>query len=501
MEVPDLLRNATLRFPDRACIVEGSLTWTFADVDDRANRFAGAIASLGLQAGDRVAVLSSNDGEFTEVRLGAQRGTQILVPLNYRMSEAELRSVIADCRPRLLIVGRDFTSVGQGLPVENIWHLGDAPAPLRRYEDAISVGAVSGSSPTQPADLPAVIAYTSGTTGTPKGAVLTNGALHAGMTSLCQEMEAQPQHIYLGVMPMFHISAQVGWAFTYRGATTVQLRSFDSGQVLGAIERQGVTHTQMVPSMLLRVMDDPSRGDRDLTTLEQILYGASAMPPALLERLAREMPCRLINGYGMTEALALSALRPADHRPDDRPELLASVGTDMLGQAVRVIDEHGHDTAPGDLGEIMCRGPSVMSHYWEKPDETAAAFSHGWLRTRDIGYRSAEGYLFLTDRKDDMIISGGENVYPGEVENALFSHPSVQEAAVIGLPDAEWGQRVHAVVVTREAVAMDELITHCRERIAGYKVPRLIEFVDELPKTTTGKVLRRTLREDRKSTK
>lgn len=497
MEVPDLVVNAAARFPDRAAVIEGDVTLSFADLDQRAGRLAAALAAAGIGAGDRVAILASNDAEFTEVRVGVERAAAVLVPLNHRLNPVELAAVVADAEPRVVVVGRDHTDVGAALAAERHWHLGSPPVGHQRYETTIAGHPPMPRPPTLPADELAVLAYTSGTTGRPKGAMLTHGALFAGMVTLGTEMGAGPDHTYLGVMPMFHIGAQVGWAFTYRGATSVQLRRFDPCEVMAAIDGHRVTHTQLVPTMIQRVLDDPARDDHDLSSLAFILYGAAAMPVPLLRRLAESLRCRLFNGYGLTEALGLSALRPDDHRPDERPELLASVGTDMVGQSVRVIGSGGTVAEPHEIGEVVCRGPSVMSGYWQRPSETAEAIVDGWLHTRDLGYRDENGYLYLVDRLDDMITTGGENVYPAEVENALLDHPAVREAAVIGLPDPTWGQRVHAVVVLDERLDETALRGHCRGRIAGYKVPRSVEVVDELPRNATGKLLRQRLRTER----
>lgn len=495
MEIPDLIRHAARRYPERACIIAGESTLTFAEVDGRAERLTAAWAREGLQAGDRVALLALNELEYVEIRVAVQRSQMMFVPLNYRLALPELKAIIADCQPRLLIYGHGSEDVARELATPMSWPL---PSVLAdgEYSHVIDAPLLDWPLRVLSTDTPSLISYTSGSTGKPKGVVLTNGASHAGLTAMGQEIGARPEHVFLTVAPLFHIGAHVSYAFTYLGATCVQVPKFGVRDVLGALESYHITHTQLLPTMiqmLLREVHD----DVVFRSLERVLYGASPMSPQLLTEALKRMGCEFVNGYGMTEALGISCLPPEDHRPEDRPDLLSSVGRSGISQEVRIVDERGIDVPTGTIGEIVCHGPSMMLEYWQNAALTSQVLRDGWLHTGDLGYRSCEGFLFLVDRLQDRIITGGENVYPQEVERVLLMHPGIGEVAVVGMPDAVWGHRVHAAIVPKEVgtVTKQQVVELARAHLASYKIPRSIEFVDELPRTATGKLARGRLRD------
>jgi acyl-CoA synthetase (AMP-forming)/AMP-acid ligase II len=496
MEVPDLVRHAATRFGGRDAYRLGMRSLTFADIDDRAGRVAGAIRAAGLVTGDRVVLLCQNEIEYTELRVGAQRAGAIFVPVNYRLAEAEIADIIADCSPRLLVHGPGYGDIAERLGIDLVWHFGSEGAG-RAYDDVLAAHDANSRVALIPAEAPGMICYTSGTTGKAKGVVLSNFALHEGMVVQGHEMDAQPHHTFLQIAPMFHISLQVCNAFTYRGATAVIHQNFDVEETLAAIARDRITHALMVPIMITSLLESPQLASTDVASLVRILYGAAPMPPEVARRAIEMLGCGFVNGYGLTEATGLSMLRPEDHDVEGRPHLLETVGRDAIAAEVRICSDDWEKLPTGCVGHITARAPSLMDGYWNNPEATERSLYNGWLRTGDVGYRTDEGYLHLTDRADDMIITGGENVYPREVENALCGHPDVVEAAVIGLPSHEWGQAVHAVVVLRDAAPRDvtALRNHCRTFVAGYKVPKSIEFVNELPRNASGKVLKRQLRE------
>ncbi len=496
MEIPDLLANAVKRFPSRPAMVEGDRQLTFAEVDDRAHRLAMAFRNAGLRPGDRVALLALNEIEYLEIQVAAQRARVILVPLNYRLAVPELAYIVADSTPTLLIHGPRLAEQAAALDVPTVWHLGDAGTGAS-YEAALAAADPGGACPVPiRAEEASSLLYTSGTTGRPRGAILSNHALWSRVNMFGLEIEIDPSDVFLQVLPMFHMAAHVTYAFTYRGATSVMMRTFDPAGTVDLLGDHAASHVLLVPTMINLVAEHLLEQPVTLDALRMVLYGASPISPEVLRRAMATLRCDFLQFYGMTETAGSSLLRPADHDPDRFPERLASAGTDSLSFDTRIVDLDDKDVAVGEIGEIISRGPSVMDGYWNDPDATAHALRGGWMHTGDLGYRSEDGYLYIADRLKDMIISGGENVYPREIEDVLYEHASVLEAAVIGVPSERWGEAVHAVVAVRgeDPPTAEQLLEHCRGRLANYKVPKSVEFVPELPKNATGKVLKRVLR-------
>ncbi|HVX23705.1 MAG TPA: long-chain-fatty-acid--CoA ligase [Acidimicrobiales bacterium] len=509
--VPDLVRNPAHRFPDRTCIIEGARSLTFAEVDRRADRLAAALAARGLRPGDRIALLALNELEYLEIQVGSQRAGTVLVPLNFRLTASEVAGILADCSARLLIHGPGLAAVAEDAAgwagVADVVHLG--PDGIGQpYDELLADGGqvpseqmpsegMQAASAALAADAAANILYTSGTTGRPKGAVLTNLGFYARSAALCLDVRAAPGSVFLQALPMFHIAANTAYSFTFCGSTIVLMREFSVDGLVDALHRYRATHLLLVPTMINAVNHHPGIDDHRFDHLQLVIYGASPIAPEVLKRAIDLFGCGFFQLYGMTETFACSVLRPEDHDPDGRPDLLASAGTDALTFETAVVDPDGRPCPAGVVGEIVARGPALMAEYFGAPDATAASLRDGWMHTGDLGYRDRSGYLFVTDRLKDMVITGGENVYPREVEDVLYAHPAVLEAAVIGLPDPRWGERVHAVVVLRPGAAVDEaaLIAHCRASLTGYKCPRSVAFVDDLPKNATGKVLKKELRQ------
>ena len=496
MNVPDLLAGAVARFPDRPCVIGDDRTYTFADVDARADRVEQAFRAAGLSKGDRVALLARSEPEYFELQVAAQRSGLILVPLNFRLARHELEVVIADCEPRLLIHGPGHAQSAAELRHPHTWGIGDS-LHGEPYEEMLTRFEPLGQRTRLDSETPSAILYTSGTTGRARGAITSNGTLWARVNLFGLEMGMVPGDTFLFPIPMFHVSSAAAFAFTYRGATVVLMRDFDVTRAIDLLAHHRATHAVFVPTMLGRIIDHLTAVPAALESLRLILYGGSAIAPELLRRATKLLGCEFLQGYGLTEAINATMLRPEDHDPVRHPDLLASAGTDTISYQVRVVDADGDELGPSEIGEIVIRGPGVMDGYWAAPEATAQVLRKGWLHTGDLGYRSAAGYLYITDRLKDVIVSGGENVYSREVEDIISEHPGVLEVAVIGIPNARWGESVHAEVVPRTGAAVDpdELIAHCRARLAAYKAPKSVQIVDELPKNASGKILKREVRQ------
>jgi acyl-CoA synthetase (AMP-forming)/AMP-acid ligase II len=492
--VADVLRNPATRFPDRACVTEGTRSITFAQADHRASRVAASLAELGVGKGERIGLLARNELEYLEIQVAAQRAGAILVPLNFRLSPAELVYIVDDSGITLLVHGPGLADVAHQLAVARTLHLGE-DGHGDPYDELLD-RALTTEEPGLDADTPANILYTSGTTGRPKGALVTNAGLYARSMALALDVGAAPGSVFVQTLPMFHIAATTAYSFTLRGSSLVMLKEFTVDAVVDTLHTHRATHVLLVPTTINLINNaegiDPHRFDH----LELVIYGASPIAPEVLRRAISVFRCGFLQLYGMTETFACSLLRTDDHDPDGRPELLSSAGTDAISYETRVVDDQGRPCPNGSVGEIVARGPALMTEYWHAPDESARSLRHGWMHTGDLGYRGENGYLYVTDRLKDMIISGGENVYPREVEDVLYAHAAVLEAAVIGVPDERWHERVHAVVVIRPGVLVteEELMNHCRSVLAGYKCPKTVAFVASLPKNATGKILRRELR-------
>lgn len=455
MLIPDLLDHGLSRAPERGCVIQGQTRRTFTETDHRAAQAVTALAGAGVGRGDRVALLAANEPEFLELQVACQRAGAALVPVNYRLAPPELAAIITDCTPRLLIHGPGF------------------------------------------ADAMAQLVYTSGTAGVAKGTQISNGALFGRIAALTGSLAIDEHDVFLQTLPLFHLASLVSFAFTASAATCVTVKDFDPAAVLATIEREQVTHTLVVPTIIEALLVAYPGFTGDLASLRTMFYGASPITPGLLTRALDTFGCGFAQLYGMTETGIAVSLEPADHHPARTPELISAAGRDLLFYRTRIVRADGGPAAPGEVGEVMIAGPGVMAGYWNAPTATVEALRDGWMRTGDAGYRNDAGYLFLTDRIKDVIITGGENVFCGEVEPVLSRHPAVAEVAVVGLADERWGQRVHALIVSPTGVDADQLDTWCRDQLAGYKCPRSYELVDTLPRNAVGKVLKHVLRRER----
>ncbi len=495
VRVADVVRRHAAQRPEAVALRQGERELAYGDLDERSSRLAQALLAHGVREGKRVAYLDRSAPEVVELLFAASKLGAVLVPLNWRMAPPELAAVMADAQAPLLIAGPDYRVVAEDVlerlpPGPGLVVAGDE---YERWLAAHEPRDPGGRG--EPGDV-IVQMYTSGTTGVPKGVLTTHRNL-AVTAQTSRRWAFDERSVSLTPLPMFHIGG-IGWAYCglWHGATTILVRDFEPVAVLDILERRRVTNAVLVPTMLQMLTAVPGAADRDYGALRSIAYGAAPITTPVLKATLRTFGCGLVGLYGLTESTGgVVALEPEDH---DHEHLLRSAGRPYPWVELRVADPaSGSPLGPHEVGEVWLRGPNVTPGYFNRFAETAAALTEdGWLRTGDGGYVDEEGYLFLTDRIKDMIVTGGENVYPVEVEEALAQHADVAEVAVIGVPDAHWGESVKALIVSRPGArtAPDELIAFARARLAGYKLPRSVDFVAELPRTPSGKVLKRELR-------
>ena len=477
-------------------------TTTYGEHGSRVLRLASALRKeLGVEPGDRVAVMSLNSTMFEELYHAGLLGACVVNPLNLRFAPRELSHVLSDSATKVVFVDVWFApvidQVREAAGVQTVVLMGEGDGPHdHRYEDLIAAG--EELAPAEPEeDAPALLMYTGGTTGLPKGVLLSQRALMLTLYHIGMTIRVEQDDVYLAQVPMFH-AASMGAiiAMPTTGGQLVSVPVFDPGGVMKAAEEHRATNTIMVPTMLAMTFAHPEYRPERLGSLTRLTYGASPMPRPVLDRLRADLPhLQLFQGYGMTESAALvSALMPEDHEREDK---LGSAGRPVAGTVVSIQDELGTELPTGEVGEVCIRGGQFMTEYWRRPEETEQTFHGGWYHSGDAGYVDDEGYLFLVDRTKDMIVTGGENVYSTEVEQALAAHPAVAQVAVIGVPDDTWGEAVHAVVVLKpeHRATSEELVEHARGLIAGYKVPKEVTFREEpLPLSGAMKVLKRELR-------
>jgi acyl-CoA synthetase (AMP-forming)/AMP-acid ligase II len=496
----DLVSGAARRAPDATAVVDGERRLTFAELHDRTGRLGTVLRQKGAQPGDRICLLAGNELEYLETQAACARSGFALVPLNTRLAVPELAYIIEDSDPRVIIAGRGeeerAVQLGAQAGIEHILGLG-TPERVDGYDAALAEAEPDPAADPLDPDLITTILYTSGTTGRPKGAMIDRAGMTARVFVNAMELQAGPDDVFQQSLPMFHIAAYLAYAYTFTGATVVMLRAFEPRACLETMARERVTGTVLVPTMIKMLLDDPASAEFDPGTLQLIVYGGSSIEPPLLRRALERFGCGFHQQYGMTETGAQTILRPEDHDPSD-DDVLASAGSDAVSFEVRILDPDDRPLPPGEIGEIACTGPAVMSGYWNLPEVSDETLRGGWMHTGDLGYRDERGFLHIVDRRNDMIISGGENVYPREVEAVLAEHPEVTDVAVIGLPDEKWGQVVSAILAG-PAPSDEELDSYLRERIAGYKVPRRWVRLEELPRNVTGKVLKQQLREQLQS--
>jgi fatty-acyl-CoA synthase len=496
----DWIAHHAGRRPDKVAVHDLAIdrTLTYRQLDRRIARVAAALRSMGVGRGDRVAILAHNCAEFFELQFACGRLGAIMVPLNWRLAGPELEYILGDCAPKVLIADRAFAAAVAALrrrglePAVLDLEPGD---PASGYERALAGAGDDFEPETVALSEPSTIMYTSGTTGHPKGAIITHQMTFFNVVNLGVPALITPQTVQLVVLPLFHTGGLNCYAnpVLHAGGTLLVMKAFDPGDALTVIDdpRRGVTHFFGVPAPYLFMMQHPKFQSCDLSRLQIAgVGGAPCALPILETWAARGVP--LVQGYGMTETSPSASMLDAT----DAIRKVGSAGKPMLHTEVRIVDDGGRDVAPGAVGELWTRGPNITPGYWNKPEATAAAFTDGWLHTGDAARFDDEGFIYIVDRWKDMYISGGENVYPAEVENVLYQLPEIAEAAVIGVPNERWGEVGMVVAALKPGATLSErqVIDHCFGKLARFKQPQHVRFVDALPRNATGKVLKRELR-------
>jgi acyl-CoA synthetase (AMP-forming)/AMP-acid ligase II len=501
----DVIERNARYFPGKTAVIFEERRVTFSEFAARVRRFANALAARGLQRQARFAVLAQNCLEYFEAVGAAERAAFIAVTLNWRLSPQELGQILDDCTPTVLIFEAQFSAQveslrRQGSSIERFIIIGPATDWAESYEDALAAALDAPPGLRPEPDDGVYLIYTSGTTGKPKGVLLSHRAILSAAIGISWEQGVRPSDRMLIVMPLFHIGAKINQlANMVLGTTIVLHRAFDPAAVLRCIEEEDITCAHLAPIMVRGLLDDPGLGRWRKDSLRSIQYASAPMSVALLQEAMAAFGPIFTQVYGMTECVVGTILHAHEHRPDGdaaQARRLASAGQPFFDHAIRVVRPDGSDCAPDEIGDILIRGPSLMTGYWNNSAATVEALREGWMHTGDVGFFDSEAFLFIVDRKKDMIVSGGENIYSREVEEALLAHPAVLQAAVIGVPDRRWGESIKACIVLRPACAAgeDELIQHCRNLIASYKKPRSIDFLDALPRLFNGKIDKKQLR-------
>jgi acyl-CoA synthetase (AMP-forming)/AMP-acid ligase II len=506
--IGDLIRFQAQERGDQAVFVFEGAETTYAELHARSSQAANGLLALGVKAGDRIAYMGKNTATYFEILAAAAKIGAVMTPINWRLAPPEVAYIVNDCTARVLFVGAEFADfVREVKPelkfVQTIFGVEGANGDIPDYSAWRDGYAATDPAIKCASGDDAIQLYTSGTTGHPKGAIMTHGSILIKRTpeeeaALHDWQRPVPGETSLLAMPCFHVSGTLYGMTTIRnGATAIVVREYDPAQALDFIEQFGISKIFMVPAAIQILLNHPRVGEIDFSRLKYITYGASPIPLELMKRSIEVFGCGFVQMYGMTETSGtIVTLNPEDHDVNGNPRM-RSVGKPLTGVEIKIIDEQGNEVRSSEVGEIATRSAQNMKGYWNLPDATASTIdADGWLRTGDAGYRDEDGYLYIHDRVKDMIISGGENVYPAEVENAIYSHPSVADVAVIGVPDEKWGEAVKACVVLKEgAVASDaDIIAHARQSIAGYKCPKSVDFIPALPRNPSGKILRRELR-------
>jgi long-chain acyl-CoA synthetase len=508
MSIIEGLKRSIASNPAKTAIVCGSTHLSFEEVGQRVNRLSSALGQLGIRRGDRVAVLSLNCHRFLELYYAVPQMGASIVPVNFRIPPHEVKYILDHSESRAIAVDQSLANlINEIRPhLETVRHFilmsDDERDGYVNYDELLSQGEADFQAPELDDEELLGLFYTSGTTAEPKGVMLTHKNMLSNVKHSESVYEYQPDEIYLHAAPMFHLADGAAvFSNTARGSTQVFIPRFEPRLVLDTLARERITTVLLVPTMINFLLQAPDVDSYDLSSLRRITYGASPIAPDLLRRAMKAFGCSFGQGYGLTEASPLlTVLKPEDHLVTDEKSQrrLASCGKPVPGVDVRVVDFDGRDVSAGEVGEIIARGPNIMLGYWKREEDTANTIIDGWLHTGDLATIDEDGYIYLVDRKKDMIVTGGENVFSTEVEAVLYAHPSVKEAAVIPIPDPDWGEAVHACITLRDGktVAPDELIEFCRLRLANYKVPRSVEIIEgELPKGGTGKILKKQLRE------
>jgi acyl-CoA synthetase (AMP-forming)/AMP-acid ligase II len=509
------LSKALDLYPEKIGVVDGDRSYTYRQTGERVAGLARYFQKQRIRPQERISILEVNSHAFLETYYAAAGIGAILNPLNYRLAAKEVAFILNDAGSRWLIAAPRFADVvkgvlKEGVPLAGILWIDDPPEgsfPIQchSFEDAISTGVGDFEPVSVDENQVAHLYYTSGTTGRPKGVMLTHKNVCSHALGTIAELKLVDSDVWGHIAPMFHLAdAWATFAITWVGGRHVMVAQFEAEAVMATIEKQNITLSNLIPTMLNLMIKHPRVAEYDFSSLREILSGGAPIAPELVKNIMETLGCDYIQTYGMTETspyLTFSILKAHLNTlpPDAQLKYKSKTGRPAIGVDLKVVDEQGMPIAADEqqVGEIWVRGDTVTPGYWNRPEETAHAFADGWLRTGDLATLDAEGYVNIVDRKKDMIVTGGENVYSTEVENVLYMHPKILEAAVFGVPDERWGEAVNAAVVLKagETATADEIIAFCKEHQAAYKAPKAITFLDELPKTGSGKIYKKGLRD------
>lgn len=503
----DIPRKHARLDPKFECLVFEEFRLTWKELNERIDRLANGLLALGLRQGDHLAILAQNSHRFMEYYYACSRSGIVAVPLNWRLSEDEMKYILEHSESTAFMVGAEYIETALRLrpSLKNVkkYISMDAPAEgMTDYETLLKNSPPAPHFASRDENDMFILMYTGGTTGLPKGVMLSNRNVITAAMGCLFGMNITKADCTIAILPLFHIAFWPVTVVHFMGSKAVISKRFDLAFVLDSIQKEKCTHVNMVPTIAGFLLMFPDLDKYDLSSLRAITYAGSPMPFEMLMKLREKFPnVELGQGYGLTEAAPTVAILDQHDHGDIHTELgrkrLRSAGRESLVTEVRIMDDDGREVKPGETGEICVRGANVMLGYWKNPEMTANALKGGWLHTGDMATMDADGYIYIVDRKNDMIISGGENIYPREVEEVIYRHPSVMEAAVVGIPDPVWGESVKAVVALKPGMTAteEEIIKLCKDDLASYKKPKSVDFVESLPKTAIGKIQRRLVKE------
>jgi acyl-CoA synthetase (AMP-forming)/AMP-acid ligase II len=501
MMLKEVFNRGVKLFPHKEAMIDGARRFTYKEAGDRWNRLANALIDCGLKKGDRLGFLLHNCAEIIDAYAAASKTGVVVGGINYRLSPEGMQKVIEDLGCRVLLVGAEFVatinSLRPYLPfLETCISVGAEGKGMLEYESLLAKASSAEPHLHTPADALAHIIYTTGTTGAPKGAIATRQIAMNRISSAAIELSIDVSDRFVMVFPLFHVGIYIPLGFLFRGATIAILREWDPMEFCRVVQEEKINKTNLAPVVVNFLVNWPDAANYELGSLQLLMYGAAPMPMETLRRAMELLPgCSFLQCYGSSESFGAVYLKPEEHAAalsgsSESVRRMGSCGRQAVFSLARVVNEEGLDVKPGEVGEILLGGGLIMTGYLNKPEETAEAMQNGWLHTKDLGMMDEEGYIYLVDRKAFMIITGAENVYPAQVENVLFDHPKIAEAAVLGVQDDTWGEAVKAVVVAKkgELLTQEEVIEFCRSRMANYAKPKTVDFVDALPHTATGKI-------------
>ncbi len=500
MTIPRLLDRASFKYPHKEAIVSEAGRWTYSDLETNANKRAQALKKQGVKKGDHVATLFNNGNEIFETFLALMKLGAVIVPLNVRLATKELHYILDFSDTDAVIYSNEFKTIMSGLKpqlpkVKKYFECGGDSDETNYNLDRLTL-----DEPDLPPDIDimesdiAIMLFTAGTTGRPKGVLLSHANIMWSAVNIGCDVEIEETYRILLVFPLYHIAAfMILMSNLFVGCTTVTLKHFDAKRVMELIGSEKINRMSFPPTVWNFILQLPDLKTYDTGSVRAISSGSAILPLETKQALIKLFPnAKIGETYGMSESSGTTTYLNNKYSL----QKLSSVGKPYTNVEVRVVDDDGLDVGIGTAGEIICRGPNIMTGYYKQPRETSRTIKNGWLYTGDMGRWDEDGFLYIVDRKKDMIISGGENIFPAEIEDVLYHHPKILEASVIGLPDSQWGERVHAIVALKpgEKMTPEEVINYCKSHIASFKKPKSIAFVDQLPRSPVGKVLKRELR-------